>query len=704
MNRRMTHPMVAWVTIALWAASSHACSYPPDVWIGDWKFYVSPGQPFDVTADEYSGTYVDEWWWELPPGSGGSEMYVNNVYGVYGSSTLRVYFDNPGVWQFNAYARNTDEYMDHDYARAYVIRVTIDDISSERDTDDHMAYKSATPADIYYTIEPDDTYRYTVTLYIKDGLGNAIRTIDLTSLGLGEQHTTWDGKKDDGTWAPPGKYTTKVELGVGDYASIKFSGSHSIYVVTVQLPPLVVVPVDNGGADPAIDPEPILGDFRPNEGLAYPVVPDNDYYVAILGPNPLYAHLSHGSTSPFPPLPEPVFVTPCYTNGEWTWTLNGDCLRVDGLTPGVQPISITYRRMVGSTPNLDVDEVIASANATVIVTETISRCPTNTSAAAWVPSDSFEIDDAVTFREVTEDEGYAAQSQLIVDSAWPYSNNFTMNDFKDLSHSGMLHMISHEQAQALQYKGGYPAYYSDSQQRCIDWMGGETGMEVVLAWSYPDTRYCVVVHGSWFASASSNWASNLNARNAIVHWAAGGSQAYSEAGGGRVRIAYVGAAGVSACDVVTTEVLKRMDGTYDNGLHRTVDKAWTAASEQPNWPPNVSVAGNFYTTLCPAVVTPNGTWPQSRPTDPGYYGGAIIFDTVMDPPNDDAPATNALSMTGSTVYGPMWRDGFYIDFTYDRSLANPNLGTATLQPNFCLGGDKATDGYNTPAFLDQSIR
>lgn len=50
-----------------------------------------------------------------------------------------------------------------------------------------------------------------VAVHVLDKNGNTVRTIEAGSLQAGEQKVVWDGKKNDGSAAPEGEYTIKVD-------------------------------------------------------------------------------------------------------------------------------------------------------------------------------------------------------------------------------------------------------------------------------------------------------------------------------------------------------------------------------------------------------------------------------------------------------------------------------------------------------------
>lgn len=116
------------------------------------------------------------------------------------------YHFEPGEYCIDLYVTDDEQTRSttYDSRTVYVIEVEIHEYS-----DDAMGWMPETPASIYYNIQPE--YGWTpssVTLYIYDNW-HTIRTKSLPA-DVGEQMTTWDGKKDDGTWAPPKYYTAEI--------------------------------------------------------------------------------------------------------------------------------------------------------------------------------------------------------------------------------------------------------------------------------------------------------------------------------------------------------------------------------------------------------------------------------------------------------------------------------------------------------------
>jgi len=122
-------------------------------------------------------------------------------------TTVTVHEDVPGIYMVKGTSLASGA---TDSAQLTVCKVEI--ISDE--TDDCILYNTAPlnvcPATITMKLEPSDVSGF-FTLQIKDG-DTVIRTIVDGKLRAGGTYTDeWDGKKDDGTAAAPGKYTIYAE-------------------------------------------------------------------------------------------------------------------------------------------------------------------------------------------------------------------------------------------------------------------------------------------------------------------------------------------------------------------------------------------------------------------------------------------------------------------------------------------------------------
>jgi hypothetical protein len=239
MNRDITRAMIVAGFAALFAPACYAWPRPPIVTMSQpWSHFIGVGDSVTLTANETSGTDIKYWNWYVYPNNGHYHIDPCSAYdgtGTYPYSTRTIDFNAPGQWTAYAEATNTYDLSDDACAYIWVCSVSIDD-DPGRDTDEYMEYQSATPADIYYTLLPASgiAYRRSVYLYIKNSSGTTIRSESLTALGVGQQHTTWDGRKDDETWAPPGTYTAEVEMEV-NYGALTLSASHPISVYHLQI-------------------------------------------------------------------------------------------------------------------------------------------------------------------------------------------------------------------------------------------------------------------------------------------------------------------------------------------------------------------------------------------------------------------------------------------------------------------------------------
>jgi flagellar hook assembly protein FlgD len=222
MSRHTAFKSFVLCTLLLPAASLHACPQPPCVFITDYSAYVDAGSEFAVTAEDWSGTYIYGWSWS---GGGATRLSQSSGSGYYATSTA-TFTAGSGVYWISASAYNQYDLWDGSAVRVYAIDVTIDDHDSV------ISYQSSSGADIDFTMAPNDgSYRRHGWLYI-NGPSGAVKTVDLGET-VGSRSYHWDGKKSDGTWAPPGSYTIDVVLYVGPSGSMTWSDSCEIDVVAL---------------------------------------------------------------------------------------------------------------------------------------------------------------------------------------------------------------------------------------------------------------------------------------------------------------------------------------------------------------------------------------------------------------------------------------------------------------------------------------
>jgi len=349
---------------------------------------------------------------------------------------------------------------------------------------------------------------------------------------------------------------------------------------------------------------------------------------------------------------------------------------VDGVTPGSNPdITLTYKDSQGNT--------LAQDEVKVLVTETVSKAPKSSVGHIWCGLAQLGDDDGEEFENGITPQGFSVT--WFRDSQHDDDNfeDCTFENYKELCNCGALHVICHGEV------GLHYAVYADTLDACVQWIGDEEDMEAV---DHPQWGPGVAVSSSWLRN---NFSATLNTNRAITHWAicrsatAGLGRSVKEAAGGRWCIGYRNVTSMIECLNTARRLLKRMNGTWENGTLRTVGEAWAAGA----FSDNVRMDGNKWTTLCPVPIEQNATWPDS---DPGerHGWGCIIFDTYMD---DTASAEDALVCTsggpisdqswcGDTGYGK-----FVLGFNYD----NTSGGGASLKAvaDYCTDhGGKKMDG------------
>ena len=199
-------------------------------------------------------------------------------------------------------------------------------------------------------------------------------------------------------------------------------------------------------------------------------------------------------------------------------------------------------------------------------------------------------------------------------------------------------------------------------------------------WDREKGYYFVYVPSSWLAN---NWADSLNANKAITIWSSCYSANYTEgtavmdAAGGRWRVGYQDESWTDEQVFVNGKFLMRMNGTAGiivPGSRRTAGEAWEIGTgyEYPEhytgiYRFNVRMRGNEWTTLCPAPMANNSTYPASASGKKGY--GCVIFDTYM---NDEIPAKEALKkVSGGPTSNHRWdgsaEEKFILGFDYDNT-------------------------------------
>jgi hypothetical protein len=339
MNRTTIRLALMIGSLCLPAALCHAWATPPSVVINDWVHYVWADSIVSFSAEDTSGTYIEEWSWYCPGGT--EQLWENSCGGYDGTSTAGFAISDPGVYSFWAYACNEYGLWDSDYGMAYAISVSITDCPAV------IGYGGS--AHIAFTMEPmSGSYRHYARLYIKNSSGTTVRSVDLGE-AIGAQSYDWDGKNDSGNYVSAGTYPVSVELHGGPPGSNVFADTATINVLAV----------------------------------------------AITAPATFPASVGVGATLELGATPLGVF------DGSYTWTpvsgpggvtiepSNGAAPRFSATQPGNYVVGVTYRKGGVSSPRRDTGIITA-------VTPTVSITTPSSSLVYVAPGELLQLDCATS--------------------------------------------------------------------------------------------------------------------------------------------------------------------------------------------------------------------------------------------------------------------------------------------------------------------
>ena len=365
------------------------------------------------------------------------------------------------------------------------------------------------------------------------------------------------------------------------------------------------------------------------------------------------------------------------TSVSWPVSSAPSTFWVDGTTEGATTITAQYLYTDNTT-------VISQDSVKVLVTDPISRSPESLSGYVWLTTKessdtSWDWYDANSFSDELEETGYDI---TFLEDTHRNDSDFegcTFYNYKNLLlDCGAIHVISYG------VPNNHLAVFG-TQDACNSWKYGQSNMQTLY---YLDEGcYSVYVNSLWLSENSS-----LNDNKAITHWAVGRSadsdsseeDSVMAAAGGRWRIGYSGTSGFGPAVAANTvyHFFKRMNGTVDNGAYRTAGEAY----DEGYYGENVVMAGNPWTTLCPAPMdSVQSIWPTSNPAPyyedfPGW--GCIIFDTYMNESNAN------LAITGDNIFSQSWsaetgHGKFVLGFKY----YNEDTTEVSTNYNYCIGAD-----------------
>ena len=316
-------------------------------------------------------------------------------------------------------------------------------------------------------------------------------------------------------------------------------------------------------------------------------------------------------------------------------------LYVDGVTNGTVtftatlinppkefPATTTVRPVPG-------DKLVKDTVAALII-QPISFAPSG-NAAVWssIPNGPYCIGDADgrLFSSLISNQGYRV--------AWHRDDNgmddvnvggCTANAYLNLCNCGALTIISHgllNEHQAVYFPNTNDGY--DEAVRWIRDLGNSGGSVVGMSvrfdispdgyWAY----YYVSVTPQWFED---NWKPGFDKRNSIVLWGSCYSATLMNCCGGRWRSGYCVPTAQGECMRVDGALLKRMNGSIGSGTLRPAGRAYSNGLSSMGMT-SVRMEGNPWTTLCPAPVVGNPTFPSSGIAEGEVAFGCLVLDTFL---------------------------------------------------------------------------
>ena len=390
-----------------------------------------------------------------------------------------------------------------------------------------------------------------------------------------------------------------------------------------------------------------------------------------------------------------------------TPTLGERMLQVDGVETGRVQFVMSY---------LGGDETpICSNLVTMLIIPPISYAPgCSSNAVVWCSLPRLNAQDARTFRREIKDQGFehVVWWEDATDDTDCDVRDCTLENYTKISEFGAVNVVSH---------GGvnfhYAVYFEDSpagEAAAHSWTNGTNVIQGIFIGRDGDhlrNFYYVGVSNEWFAT---NWKPHLDRNKAIVMWSSCYSETLLAHCGGRWRTGYYFPTYMYEANDVNTAFLGRMNGRLDGTVRRTAGESYAAKDYtrlNSRWrfraqtrrgirdarKGSFSIAGNNWTTLCPAPTLANSVFPDATVPQGEKRFGCVLFDTFLDATIDPNQALTEIprGAVGSYFWlkqnseEPPYGIGFHVDKSTPIATLTVN---ADLIKNVGNGGGRAMDG------------
>jgi hypothetical protein len=293
----------------------------------------------------------------------------------------------------------------------------------------------------------------------------------------------------------------------------------------------------------------------------------------------------------------------------------------------------------------------------ITVLEPASYAPGGGSfAAVWMPLKSMNNtegnnlgwDEATAFVNELSEQGWTHNSIIwMQDTTGDGDTNFgtcTLGNLLAMRNAGALFLTTHGSP------GYMSAIYAEHTPAGIAalnlWRVGIAGAQIIDASQY----YFVRIPSSWFEI---NWSAMLNSINSIVFWAFCHSadktdtlKSIMDSGGGRWRVGSCGETSTLTDYNTVNRFFRKMNGKNNSGNRRTAGEAY---ADGAGYRSHVRMAGNKWTTLCPALAKGKWIYPSSQVSEKRKGWGCVVFDTYMD-----SSVSAASIVTGSGINNIRW--------------------------------------------------